>query len=135
MRSRKRRNDFGCDACHGLAVRRVHDGNGELIAAKAKAEIVPSQNARNQPGDCRKQLISEVMPERVIDLFEAIKVKQKKCHLSAGFRATDKGIAHLMLKQRAVGEPGERIVVGADSQGLARRPCVRRYPELSRKSR
>ena len=69
------------------------------------------RDAAHEPrGDAAQQLVADGVAERVVDALEVVEVDEQ--HGDLARRARLERLAHLLAEQRAVGEPGERVVVG-----------------------
>ena len=58
------------------------------------------------------------MPERVVDQLEAVEVKEEHGRVVAVAPRLGDGLADAVVKQRSVGQAGERVVVGEEMHVL-----------------
>ncbi len=91
----------------------------ELIAAEPRDRIGRAQRVAQARRHFLQHLIAGVMPERVVDLLEAIEIEQQHGEaLVIAMRAQDR-LLQPIEEQRAVGQVGERVVVGEIGDALA----------------
>ena len=85
----------------------------------SRASVSPRRSAPpSRRGDLAQQRVAVIVPERVVDLLEAVEVDQQQAGEPAE-RAHAAGHADgLLVQARAVGQPGERVV-----QGLVAEPA------------
>ena len=83
--------------------------HGELVAAQARREVARLQRAAQAPGDRLQQLVADRMAERVVDRLEVVEVEEEDRVVAP---ARGEQLAELIEEQRAVGEPGQRVVEG-----------------------
>ena len=69
-----------------------------------------ADGAHQPGGDAAQQLVADRVAERVVDALEVVEVDEHHGDLAGGARL--ERLAHLLAEQRAVGEPGQRVVVG-----------------------
>src|SRR3989304_5582453 len=72
-------------------------GGGEEpapAAAQRGHEIIAADRAREQPGDVADQLVADIMPERIVDILEAIDVDVEE----GGARGARARARHLRLE-------------------------------------
>ena len=65
--------------------------------------------SRQPVGDAAQQLVADGVAERVVDALEVVEVDEH--HGDLARRARLERLAHLLAEQRAVGEPGQRVVL------------------------
>ena len=72
-----------------------------------------------------QELVAGVVAERVVDVLEAIEVEEQHGRLqTAALRQRD-GLGEVLLQEHAVGQPGERVVVGEPPDLFLRRARCR----------
>ena len=92
----------------GLGVTRLLDHHCELVAAQARRAVLGTQAALQAPGHRHQQLVAGGMPEAVVDRLEVVEVDEH----DRDVLFVDERLADRVGEQRAVGQAGERIVVG-----------------------
>ena len=93
-----------------LGRRRAADEDGELVAADPRDDILAAHGAQQPGGDAAQQLVADGAPQRVVDALEVVEIDEH--HGDLARRARLERLAHLLAEQGAVGEPGERVVLG-----------------------
>ena len=82
----------------------------------SRASVSPSRSAPLQPlGDDLEQLVAVVVPERVVDLLEAVEVDEQHRDRALRAHALDRALDAL-VEERAVRQAGERVVEGEVAQ-------------------
>ena len=90
--------------------------HGELVAAEPGERVAAAHDALQARGDLLQQAVARVVPERVVDLLEAVEVdQQQRGGLAAALGRGQRGL-HPVVEQRAVGEVGEVVVQGLVAQ-------------------
>ena len=84
--------------------------HGELVAAEARDHVLLAHGAHEPGRDAAQQLVADRVAERVVDALEVVEVDEHHGDLVRAARL--ERLAHALGEQRAVGEPGQRIVVG-----------------------
>ena len=74
------------------------------------------RQAAQAAGEGDEQLVADLVAEAVVDALEVVEVEEE--HDRAAVGAAERGL-DLLGEQRAVGEPGERVVVGAVREAVA----------------
>ena len=97
------------DAGGALVVAAVEQ-DGELVAAEPRRQVARAQAGAQAARERDQQLVADLVAEAVVDVLEVVEVEQE--HDGAAVGPGDRGL-HLLREQLAVGEPGERVVVGA----------------------
>ena len=99
-----------CEAqCFGL-VGAAH-ADGELIAAQPGHERPRGDRPEQTAGDLAQHLVAGVVPVRVVDVFEVVKVEQgqdDRCPRGSG-----QGGVQLVVQRGAVAEAGQRVTAGS----------------------
>ena len=73
--------------------------------------VSPSRSVAEQPGGDRlQQLVAGLVAERVVDLLEAVEVDEERGGLGAAAPGAGEHLLDAVEDQRAVGQPGQRIV-------------------------
>lgn len=95
----------------------LSEQDGELVAAEARDRIDTAGGVEEEPGGRLQQLIARRVSMTVVDALEPVEVDEE----DAGLAGIDlQGLSHLFLKERAVGEPGQRIVECLKRQALVK---------------
>ena len=90
----------------------VLDEHHELVAAHPGHQV-PADLGREPVGDGLQQLVADVVAEGVVDRLEPVQVEVAHAHLAV--RLGQRGVQALE-EQGAVGQPGERVVLGLVAQ-------------------
>ena len=86
--------------------------NHELIPALT-ADRIGNPDAGSQTlGDRLQQLVTDRVPERVVDVFEMIEIEKKQCDLLVMALGQTDRLGQALGQQRAVRQVGEKIVLG-----------------------
>ena len=84
--------------------------HGELVAAEPGDDVVAADRVHEPGRDAAQQLVADRVPERVVDALEVVEVDEHHRDLALGVAL--ERLAHALAEQRAVGQPGQRVVVG-----------------------
>ncbi len=103
------------DAGGALVVAAVEQDR-ELVAAEARRQVAGAQAGAQAAGEGDQQLVADLVPEAVVDALEVVEVEEQ--HDRAAVGAAERRL-DLLGEQRAVGEAGERVVVGAVREPVA----------------
>ena len=98
------------DGDHGLGCRRVHEQDGELVAAVARDGIRDPDRARETLGDHAQELVAPVVAERIVDLLEPVEIQEQDRVLLAGPRARQERMGDAVAEQRPVRQGGQSVV-------------------------
>ena len=105
------------DGHRGAQLRLVEQQHRELVAAEARGHV-PGPHARlDALGDGREQPVAGRVPQRVVDVLEVVEVEEQDDRHAARRRVLDRGV-DLLGEQAAVGEAGQRVVVGLEPELL-----------------
>ena len=100
--------------------------DGELVAPDARRRVLGAQDAGDAPGDRDEQLVARGVAEAVVDVLEAVEVAEEHRRRDAVAARAGQRLAQPVLEQRAVREPGERVVQRLVREGdLRARPLDR----------
>jgi hypothetical protein len=111
----------GCDSCsitfwatcatseERFTFRQHHH---ELVAADAADGVADAQLVHQPRGDFLQQLVADRVAERVVDGLEAIQVDEHHRGALAVAVAERERLREAVLQQAAIGQRGERVVVG-----------------------
>ena len=92
--------------------------HAELVAADARDEVVAAHAGAQARGDHLQQRVADVVAERVVHLLEVVEVEeQQRRGLLVAPRVRHR-LARALGEHRAVGQPGERVVVREEFQAL-----------------
>ena len=109
---RERVDDFLRHVAERVAVLVAGDDHLELVAAQTPAAPMAVDRALEPLGDLLEQRVARRVAERIVDMLEAVEIEHQ--HRAGALASAGRGedllqcLAHL----HAVGETGERIIVG-----------------------
>lgn len=107
----KRLGDPGRGLIHLARIANVLQHHDEFIPAHAHHEVLRADRRLNALGDRPQELVSGLMPPRIIDILEPIEVEkehgQRRPLVSRGLDRT----GQVRGQKLAIGEPGERVVM------------------------
>jgi hypothetical protein len=96
----------------------VRQDQRELVAAQAGHRVGGPQRLAQPEGDLLQELVAGQVPERVVDVFEAIQVDDaQRERPPVALRHAD-GLRQTVLQQHAVGQAGQAVVQGLMRQRL-----------------
>src|SRR6185369_16088766 len=84
----------------------------ELVTAEASDLAVISHHRLQAFGDLAEERIANRMPERVVDVLEAVEVDQEHAAAALTVGCVAQRFVERLSHHRAVGESGERIEAG-----------------------
>eukprot|EP00659_Diplonema_papillatum_P013429 gene13429-biopygen13469 len=84
----------------------------EFVTAQAGDGVDVSQLVLEANGDVLEQQVANRVAEAVVDVFETVEVEEQHGALAAGFLLVVEGGLQAAFKQGAVGQAGQRVVVG-----------------------
>ena len=84
----------------------------ELVAADAADGVHHAQLPHQALGDLLQHLVAGGVAERVVDVLEAVQVDEHHRGLLAVALARGQRLGEPVFQQAAVGQPGQRVVVG-----------------------
>ncbi|GBD41579.1 hypothetical protein HRbin39_00963 [bacterium HR39] len=106
------------DAGGGLGAGDPVQHQQELVAARPRHRVGTPQGRAQPLGDRPQQRVAGAQAEGVVDQLEAVEIDQHhRQHLTVAPRPLD-GLAEAVERQQAVGQTGERVVVGERPDGL-----------------
>ncbi len=88
----------------------------EFIAAETRQGIGGADRAVEAPGHIDQNLITDTVPEGIVDGLETIQVDEHDCQLLAAAPGQLDIVFQAVLQQGAVGQAGERVVGGLVGQ-------------------
>ena len=94
--------------------------DGELVAAEAGHDVGRTQHAAQPLGDAAEQAIAGAVAERVVDDLEVVEVDEQHGDAPAGAQRA----AEALHEQLAIGQAGERVVVGLPGELLLGGPAL-----------
>ena len=95
------------------AVASDHAQHDELVAAEAGDGVARRARSRAEPaGHLDEQLVAGGVAERVVDDLEAVEVDEEDDDVFASAVGPGERLAQPVEQERAVGQPGERVVEG-----------------------
>src|ERR1035438_398154 len=110
-----------------LRATRLGHEQGELVAAEPGDRVVFAQSLSKAPSDLSQHLIAGRVAERVVDLLEPNQVHYQHGQLTAALLRLGDRLSDALVKEGAIGEPGERVVQGVIANlpldALARLVC------------
>lgn len=121
---------------HDQALRRPGGGGGravgkndqELVAAQARQHVVMTQRGGRPFADFGQELVADAVPERVVDVLEAIEIEKHDRERSAAFLGGPYLVLQKLFRACAVGEPRQRIAPGLAQEFVAVLPLVNPDP-------
>jgi hypothetical protein len=114
---RERGDEARRDGHGGTQLGLVEQQHRELVAAEASGHV-PGPHARlDALGDGGEQPVAGRMAHGVVDVLEVVEVEEQHDRHPARRRVLD-GSVDLLGEQAAVGEPGQRVVVGLEPELL-----------------
>ena len=111
-------------ARRGAVALQGREREGEQHAVQARRDAAARIGGK-APGDLPEQLVARWAAERVVDGLEAVDVDQRHGGAAAALARRREELREPLAEQRAVRQPGERIVVGVPLDRLAQ---LRRVP-------
>ena len=109
-RARERVLEAAGELDHRRAVRDAADQHGELVAAEPRERVAAPDDGAQPHRDVLQQAVAVVVPERVVDLLEAVEVDQQQAGQLAGAAGGGDRVLHPLVEQRAVREAREVVV-------------------------
>ena len=104
--------------------RKVGQEHEELVAAGTGQQVPVALELLEPAGDGHEQLVADGMSEAVVHQLEVVEVQAEEPHRAAGqARALDRRV-HALRELRAVGKPGQRVVVGEEGHSLLGQAAV-----------
>ena len=95
---------------------RLGHEHGELVAAEPGDRVVFAHCLSEASCNLLQHLVARRVAERVVDLLEAVQVHRQDGHLTAALLRLGDRLGNTLDKQGAIGEPGERVVLGLIAQ-------------------
>ena len=114
------------------AILHVRQQHGELVAAQARQSVAMAKHLAQPQRDLTQQLVAVGVPERVVDLLEAVEVDEQDRELVVAARGEGERALDPVLEQHAVRQAGERVVGGLAAEparGERHDPIERRPDE------
>ena len=97
----------------GLAdVAHVRDEDGELVAAQSGHGVLGAYDGREPLTDQLQQRVTDLVTKGVVDLLEAVQVEEEQRDAEVGVVRGLDPRPRVLDQQLAVGQAGERVVVG-----------------------
>ncbi len=105
----------GEDALEGLVevvrgLRQLPDEDAELVAAEARDGVAAAQDGLEAPRELDQQEVAVAMPQRVVDLLEAVEVHEQDGELRAVSVGDADRVLDLLPEARAVRQAREVVV-------------------------
>src|SRR5258707_12430799 len=92
----------------------------DLAPADARKRLALAQARLQDRGDAPQELVAREVPEGIVDAVEEVHVGvEQRVRASLALGAGERALEPL-LERLAVGQPGERVVVGEEEDLLAR---------------
>ena len=114
--ARRLRDAMGDDRGLLLAVQALEQ-EGELVAAEAGDGVHRAQHAAEALGQLHEQPVAGAVPQRVVDLLEAVDVQEQHRPPRLPVRpAAIQRAAQAVQEQRPIGQRGERVLQCLESQ-------------------
>ena len=105
------------DGHRGAELRLVEQQDRELVAAEAGGHVAGADARLDAVGDRGEQPVAGRVPEGVVDVLEVVEVEEQDDRDPVGGRVLDRAV-DLLGEQAAVGEAGQRVVVGLEPELL-----------------
>ncbi|MNO75782.1 hypothetical protein D3C76_668410 [compost metagenome] len=96
----------------GIPAVQASEDHGELVATQTGQGVVLAQLAAQALAQGAQQLVAETMAEGVVDVLEVVQVQAQRSGQFLAVVAAHQGLLEPLVEQRAVGQPGERVVMG-----------------------
>ena len=84
----------------------------ELVAAEPRGRVDRAHAVGQAPGDHLEDLVAGGVAEAVVDVLEVVEVEEQHRHRPLVAAAPDERVLDAVAEQRAVRQPGERVVEG-----------------------
>ena len=98
---------------------RIHQHDGEFIAAQARHRIGFTHAILQPARHFDQQIVADGMAQGVVDRFEVIQIDEHQRHHRLFAPGLDHRLAQAVLKQHAVRQPGERVEIRQVGESLA----------------
>ncbi len=92
--------------------RQVDQHHDELVAAESRDRVAVAHGALQPRGDDAQQPVADRVAEAVVDVLEAVQVEHHHRDQLPGAARLRHRLLHPVAQQVAIGQAGERIVVG-----------------------
>ena len=89
--------------------RQQHD---EFIAALPADRVRGAYAIHKALGDGLKKLVADRMPQRIVDVFEAIQIQKQHRDVFHVTRRQGDRLADPVVQQHPIGQPGQKVVLG-----------------------
>ena len=117
------------DPRRGLGTGRAQEQHHELVAAQPCDRVALAQLLDEPVGDTLDDLVPGDQPQRIVDQLEPVEIDQHHRQQLAGATRPLDRLGQAVVEQQAVGQPGQRIVVGEAAQRLLRLPPPRQVAQ------
>jgi hypothetical protein len=117
----------GCGIDVGFELGEHH----ELVAAMARDDVAGAAHAFQAPGHLAQELVAGSVAQPVVDELEAVEVDRQQRDSAPVLSGAERSV-EVFGEPRAVGQPGERIVVGEMREARRGARSVVRLPGLGR---
>ena len=104
------------DRVLGLLAAGLEDG--EFVAAEAGHDVAVAQVAAQALGHLAEQLVAGGMAQRVVHALEAVEIEAEHRDRRLRLLGELEGEQEVVVQLGAVGEPGERVVMGEEADAL-----------------
>jgi hypothetical protein len=95
-----------------LAIVHCEQNHYKFVASQASDCIALAHTAPESDRDFAKQLISCLMPQRVVDLFEAVEVEKSDCELPIIATRFADALSEELAEHTPIGKSCETVVIG-----------------------
>ncbi len=99
---------------HLLGVGDVGEDEPELVAAQPGHGVLGPDVVGQALGQAGEELVAVVVPERVVDLLEAVEVDDGQRRPGVAADGAGHGLMGALVEQRPVGQVGEGVVLGQE---------------------
>ena len=103
--------------------------DGELVTAQSGDDVGLTDTPGQTSCDDDEQLIAHLVPEGVVDHFEVVQIDEDQGRKTVGVADGAKPVGDLVLQQRPVGEPGERVVERLELEPIGKLPSLTEVAE------
>ena len=91
-------------------VRQARQHDAELVAAEPGDGVLGAEPLGDPSTDLLEELVARLVPERVVDLLEAVEVEQQRGRDRSVAQRLPRDLVEPVGEKRAVGEVGEDVV-------------------------
>ncbi|MNP33505.1 hypothetical protein D3C76_1267470 [compost metagenome] len=104
--------DFLGGGCHVLVIGQLRQQDHEFVAAQSGHRIAGAQTRLESQRHFLEQLIAGIVPKRIVDLLEAVEVKEQHRQLPMITTCLADALAQQHAEQTAIGQRRKAVVIG-----------------------